>query len=177
MQRGKQYLRPSSNRYRRTPKSKPYQSQSKRRELPYHSRKTLLSQGEAAFFAPLQQAVNGKYLIMSKVRLADVVSCSSRDWHSGYGGAISQKHLDFVLCEPRTMRFILAVELDDRTHDAEDRKRRDRFVNRVLAVVELPLLRIQARSYYPLYWLRHVLDQALRENSGSNTSPHSANRP
>src|SRR5437870_2621808 len=64
---------------------------------PYTRRDALLSKGEAAFFLPLQQAIGYQFLVMSKVRLADLVTCSRTDWHRGFGGAISQKHLDFVL--------------------------------------------------------------------------------
>lgn len=133
-----------------------------RGRLPYRSRETLLSRGEAAFFGPLQQALNGQFLIMSKVRLADLVSCSATEWRTGYGGAISQKHVDFVLCDPTTTRFILAIELDDRTHDSEDRKRRDRFLNEVLATVGIRLLRVRARSYYSLSSLRSLVHEALQ---------------
>lgn len=134
-----------------------------RERLPYRSRETLLSRGEAAFFEPLQRALNGEFLIMSKVRLADLVSCSATEWRNGYGGAISQKHVDFVLCDPATTRFILAIELDDRTHDSEDRKRRDRFLNEVLATVGIRLLRVRARSYYSPSSLRSVVHEALQK--------------
>jgi len=103
---------------------------------------------------------------MSKVRLADLVSCSATEWRTGYGGAISQKHVDFVLCEPDTTRFILAIELDDRTHDSEDGQRRDRFLNEVLASVGIRLLRVRARSYYPLPALRSLVHEALRRLPG-----------
>lgn len=134
-----------------------------RDRLPYRSRETLLSRGEAAFFEPLQRALNGEFLIMSKVRLADLVSCSATEWRGGHGGAISQKHVDFVLCDPKTTRFILAIELDDRTHEREDRKRRDLFMDEVLSTVRIPLLRVRARSHYPLSWLRVLICEAIEQ--------------
>lgn len=145
-------------------------------ELPYTSRITLLSRGETAFFGPLQSAVGGDFLIMSKVRLADMVTCSQRDWRSGFGGAISQKHLDFVLCDPKTTRFVLAVELDDRTHEAEHRKRRDRFLDQVLAIVGIRLLRIRARSSYSVPVLRKILHSALKRPLSAPSSPASFQR-
>lgn len=129
--------------------------------LPYRSRTTLLSQGETAFFQPLRRALRGEYLIMSKVRLADLVRCSAADWHGGFGGAISQKHVDFVLCDPHTTRFVLAVELDDRTHDKPYRRKRDLFVNAALRKAGINLLRVRARSHYPLPWLRSLVLEAI----------------
>lgn len=125
--------------------------------LPYQGRGTLLTKGEAAFYGPLLEAVGDRFQIMCKVRVADVLTCSEADWRRGYGGAISQKHLDFVLCEPRTTRIILAVELDDRSHDAPHRQRRDRFLNETLQAAGIRLLRIRARAEYSVEILRRFV--------------------
>lgn len=151
----------ASRRRRRRRGYTSYSSKRKDTSLPYTSRVTLLSKGEAAFFEPLQKAINREYLIMSKVRLADLVTCSAGEWRRGHGGAISQKHLDFVLCDPHTTRFILAIELDDRSHEAPARQRRDRFLNEVLASVGIRLLRVQARSSYSIPWLRSLVHHAI----------------
>jgi hypothetical protein len=129
----------------------------RREPLPYEGRGTLLTKGEAAFFGPLQEAVGDRFQVMCKVRVADVLTCSDADWHRGYGGAISQKHLDFVLCEPGTTRIILAVELDDRSHEAPHRQRRDRFLNETLHAAGIRLLRIRARAEYSVEILRRFV--------------------
>ena len=125
------------------------------------SRKTLLSRGEAAFHRALCDAVEGRWLVMCKVRLADIVSCSSADWLRGHGGKISQKHLDFVLCDAGTSAIVLAVELDDRTHDAPERRARDSFVDEVLATAGVRLLRVRARSEYETDCIGRFLRFAL----------------
>lgn len=114
----------------------------------YQNRLTLLSRGEAAFFGPLSRALGSRFLIMCKVRLADVITCTDGEWRRGLGRAIAQKHLDFVLCDRTTTRFVLAIELDDRTHERPDRRRRDYFVNQVLAQTGVRLIRFRARSRY-----------------------------
>lgn len=98
---------------------------------------------------------------MCKVRVADVITCSDADWRRGFGGAISQKHLDFVLCEPRTTRIILAVELDDRSHEAPHRQRRDRFLNDTLQAAGIRLLRVKARAQYSAEIIRLLVNAAL----------------
>ena len=130
--------------------------------LPYSSRVSLLSPGENAFFAALTQAVRGDWLIMSKVRLADIVTCSRSKWKRGFGGAISQKHIDFVLCDKADCAFVLAIELDDRSHDAPHRQERDHFVDGVFATAAVPLLRVRARSHYDVDFIRRLIDWALR---------------
>lgn len=89
---------------------------SKRRASVYRSRAALLTRGELVFFLSLRGAVANRCLIMCKVRLADAVTCSEAEWRAGAGNAISQKHLDFVLCDAHSTRFLVAIELDDRSH-------------------------------------------------------------
>ncbi|HKQ47580.1 MAG TPA: DUF2726 domain-containing protein [Phycisphaerae bacterium] len=138
--------------------------------MPYTSRETLLSRGEAAFHGPLQEAVGGQYLIMCKVRVADVLTCTDADWRRGHGGAISQKHLDFVLCEPASTRIVLAIELDDRSHEAEHRRRRDLFLNEALEVAGVRLLRVKARSNYSAAIIRTLLDAAIGRSFPAESS-------
>lgn len=146
--------------------------------LPYASRGTLLSRGEAAFYAPLQEAVGSRYLIMCKVRVADVLMCSETDWHRGHGGAISQKHLDFVLCEGVSTRIVLAIELDDRSHAADHRRRRDAFLNEALRAAGVPLLRIRARARYSAEIIGRLVARAVRESSiGSPRCNSMSHRP
>ena len=94
---------------------------------------------------------------MSKVRLADIVTCSDAAWRRGMGSAIAQKHLDFVLCDRHTTQFLLAIELDDRSHDRPDRRKRDEFVNRVLAQAGVALIRFQARRWYSVEFIRRCI--------------------
>src|SRR3982750_3726996 len=67
--------------------------------LPYFSRGCLLSKGEAAFFHVLRQAVPPGVMIAPKVRVSDVIGCDAAAWKRGFGGRISQKHVDFVLVD------------------------------------------------------------------------------
>lgn len=133
----------------------------------YRNRQTLLSRGEAAFFGPLTQAIAGRFLIMCKVRLADVIACSEDGWRRGMGAAIAQKHLDFVLCDLRSTRYVLAIELDDRTHAQWHRRRRDRFVNKALAQAGIRLVRFRASAHYSVESIRDCIFHEIgREASG-----------
>lgn len=143
-------------------------------DVSYTSRDVLLSRGEAAFFRPLRAAVGRDLLIMCKVRLADVVTCAVTRGRHGPFASISQKHLDFVLCDPRTLRIVLAIELDDRSHDAENRKKRDRFVDEVLEGAGVRLVRFLARARYDAVYIRDCLRYELDQISGPAARRHPA---
>lgn len=132
-----------------------------RTRLPYKTRHSLLSRGEAAFHRALRTAVQGKYLVAFKVRLADLITCGPTAWNDGFGYLIATHHLDFVLCDHRSARILLAIELDDRSHDKPKRKRRDTFINDALSAAGIPLLRIQAAAKYDPDRVRQEIEHHL----------------
>lgn len=117
--------------------------------LPYESRTTLLSEGERRFyFHGLKPAIERRYLVSFKVRLADVITV--KRWRSAYGRKIAQKHLDFVLLTPAGTRIVAAIELNDATHQQSDRQIRDEFVRSALHAARVPLVTFPVyRKYDP----------------------------
>ena len=53
--------------------------------------------------------------------------------------------MDFALCD-KTMRPLLAIELDDLSHEQVRRKRRDSEVERIFSEAGLPLLRLKPKK-------------------------------
>jgi hypothetical protein len=119
--------------------------------LPYRKTDHLLTPAERSFYAVLQRILGDELRLFVKVRLADLVwlphDVENRQAHVN---RVAAKHIDFVLCDPRTLAPVLAVELDDSSHAAPHRQQRDALVNEVLRTVGLPLLRVPVRrSYVP----------------------------
>jgi hypothetical protein len=153
-------------RSRRRPRRPPLSSQH-RQPLPYERREGLLSRGELAFFRVLCQAIPTEYAISIKTRLADVVRCPPQLWDSPHGRRLSQKHVDFVVYNRCTAAIVAVVELDDRTHEATDRRDRDAFVDAVLDCAGLRILRVRAAYRYDAHALRLQLD--LRPTAPANS--------
>lgn len=125
----------------------------------YRLREDFLTPTESVFFVVLREVVADRWLIMSKVRLADLVHApSGPEWQAAWN-KISRKHVDFVLCDPATIRPLVVLELDDRSHRRPDRIERDAFVDRVFADAALPILHIPVRRNYDRAGLQ---DQVLR---------------
>lgn len=105
--------------------------------LPYAAIPTLLTRAEQQFFAALQAAVPDGLMICPQVRLANLVRPTARqrtqNQYDFY--RIQAKCVDFVLCDRMTTAPRLVVELDDTSHERQDRKERDAFVDAVLATV------------------------------------------
>lgn len=126
--------------------------------LPYHAKDYLFTQAERRFLDALDEAVGGNHRVFAKVRLADLVFMpKGTDGRQGHQNKVNMKHIDFVVCERRAMKPVVAVELDDSSHQREDRVRRDDFVNRALEAAGLPLVRVRAAASYDPAQIRHAI--------------------
>ena len=67
---------------------------------------------------------------------------SSRKNYMKYFAGISQKHVDFVICN-RNMEVLFALELDDRSHDTAAAEKKDRFKDRAFRAAKIPLKRVR----------------------------------
>ncbi len=119
-------------------------------EFPYLQRDHFLSPAEMHFFQTLRTAVNGRAALSTKVNLSDLfwVKTDDQSRKRIYTNKIDRKHVDFLLCDPATMRPLVAIELDDKSHQRADRQERDGLVNNVFLAAGLPLLHIIARRDY-----------------------------
>jgi hypothetical protein len=126
-----------------------YLDNRKFKQFPYQPRGYILSQTELKFFRVLQETVSDRAILCPKVRLGDVFSVTAKGKNFYfYLNRINQKHVDFLLCDPDTMRPIVAIELDDNSHEREDRKARDAFVDQVYQAASLPLLHVPVQRVY-----------------------------
>jgi len=123
----------------RTPTEEPF---------PYRVRDDFLSTAELSFFRVLTLVVGTRAVICPKVGLGDLLFVTRPNENRSAYNRIRQKHVDFVLCDPTTLRPLFAVELDDRSHARADRAERDTFVDQAFAAASLPLIRIPAQSAY-----------------------------
>lgn len=114
-----------------------------RDRYPYE-RRELLTKREAAFYEILAPicARNG-WMLLIKLRLADVVKVQAGEKkYMSFFNRIKAKHTDFILVDPETLEVLAGVELDDPSHEREDRIERDEFVDHVYEAAGIPLLHV-----------------------------------
>jgi hypothetical protein len=125
---------------------------------------SLLTPAEKLFYEQLDLVIDGRLQILCKVRLADLIEVESRqsEERNRVFRRIASKHVDFVLAEPGNLVPVLAIELDDSSHERADRRERDEYVEELFETVRFPLLRIKASASYNRRALVDALEQALR---------------
>lgn len=135
-----------------------------RNDSPYTAASALLSNAELSFFGVLREAVGSEYHLFAKVRLADIVNVqptlSGKHYYRAFN-RISAKHVDFVVCHPRTFRIIGVIELDDSSHRSSKCQQRDDVKNRALAAASIPILRVSVRRGYSRADLRQQVNAAF----------------
>lgn len=130
-------------------------------ELPYRLRDDFLSPAELSFCKVLQKALGDRATISPKVNLADIFFVARPNENQGYRNKIDRKHVDFLICDPTSMKPLCGIELDDSSHARQDRRTRDEFVDRVFDVAGLPLIRIPARKGYSPQELLQLVEPHL----------------
>ena len=131
-------------------------------QFPYHLRDDFLSPAELNFYCALHTAVADWATVFTKVNLGDLFYASTGEYGQNqvYRNKIDRKHVDFLLCDPQTVRPVPGIELDDRSHKRPDRQQRDRFVDGVFAAAGLPLVHVPVNRSYATDRLRSFLQQA-----------------
>jgi very-short-patch-repair endonuclease len=117
----------------------------------YKKRECIMTAAERKCFNSLVEAVGITYYVFPQIHLPAILDHkihNGQKWFAAFRH-IDEKSVDFVLCTKNDLRPVLAIELDDWSHERQDRQERDREVERILKGAELPLLRLKDNSDIP----------------------------
>lgn len=111
----------------------------------YFRRENFMTEREKIFFRKLQAVCGDSLVVFSQVRVSSLLNHKVRGQNFRAAlSRINQKSVDFLLCDSRNLRPLLAIELDDRTHDLPERQKRDLEINIIFKDAKFPLLHIQS---------------------------------
>lgn len=134
----------------------------------YYLRKSLLSPAERSFLGVLDPSLPPSVRVFSKVRLEDIIGVKrglSASERQGARNRINRRHVDFLLVRGTDLAPLAGIELDDSSHEDEDRQQRDAFVDAAFASAGLPLLHVPAQKSYNPSEIRAQLANLLNQNS------------
>ena len=132
----------------------------------YKKRAFFMTRAEHEFYDALVKAVGTEYLIFAQVHLPTLVDNKvvGQNWKGAFKH-ISQKSVDFVLCDKAYISPKLAIELDDKTHERPERQERDQEVERILKGAGMPLLRLENRGQFNPIELAQKIKDTLTNNA------------
>ena len=138
-------------------------------KLPYR-RKFLLTKNEYWFYKSLKEIADKyDFAILAKIRFADLVEVSAeadKKEYIKYFGKIKSKHIDFILCKKDNLYPELLIELNDSSHNTEDRIKRDEFIKKIAEKVGYKMVFVDGTQN-----LEETIIKALEIKSENNNDP------
>lgn len=128
--------------------------------LPYRLRNTFLSTPELALLRVLQKMVEGHYVVCPKVALNDVFYIVRPNENVHFFNKIFRKHVDFLLCEPDTLKPAIGIELVKPVGRKETRET-DQFMENLFVSAGLPLVHVPSSDHYSESDLVELIQLAL----------------
>lgn len=86
----------------------------------------------------------------------------NRKFHSNQ---LQCKHFDFLVCDKGSYKPLLAIELDDSSHDKYDHRERDEFKEQVCNEAGLKLWRLRVQQTYPKGYIGERVRNTIREKA------------
>jgi hypothetical protein len=118
-----------------------------RERLPYRLRETFLSTPELALLRVLQNMAGRHYVICPKVALNDLFYIVRPNENVHFFNKFFRKHVDFLLCEPNTLKPVLGIELVKPVSKTETREA-DQFMEDLFLSAGLPLVHVPSSEHY-----------------------------
>ena len=122
----------------------------------YKTHENFMTQNELRFYKCLIKSIldikekyNLNLTIFVQVALNRIIDVNNERKMGELFDKISRKSIDFVLFNETTNKIHCCIELDDETHEIEDRKKRDELLDKIFKD-NIKLLHIKRCNYYDL---------------------------
>lgn len=139
-----------------------------------YQRKYLFTKNEYYEFKKLSAFAKANYLeVFAKVRLLDLIEpIPSLRKNKELLWKIQAKHVDFIVTDTN-FNVKAIIELDDSSHNRQDRIERDQFVNEILRGAGYTVIRTASITPEVLQALKYM---AYKNATGYATEPNQGNR-
>mgnify|MGYP001625658099 FL=1 len=123
----------------------------------YEKKEYLMTRNELKFYKQLKKITDKLDLtIFAQVSLYQIIKNKEyKDFNK-----IKSKSIDFVITE-NNGKIKLCIELDDSSHNKNNRIKRDNFINEIFKQTNINLLRIPVQAFYNLETLENKIKEQL----------------
>ena len=129
-------------------------------DSPYRLRVHLLSVPEISIFHLLKEMVEDRYVICPKVALSDIFTIVRPNENVHFYNKIFRKHVDFLLCDPKSLKPAIAIEIVKSTGRTSTRAR-DQFIEELFLAEGIPLVHIPLGETYDVPFLANLFKIAV----------------
>jgi len=128
--------------------------------------KYFVSDAEANFFRVLRKVVGDRGHALAQVSLRQLLwfpgNSRTNPGRQAWLNRVAGKSVDFLVCDPSTLRPKVVVELDEPSHANAERQARDEHVEDVLEAAGVPVVRVLTSRIYDTRELEYALREHLQ---------------
>lgn len=134
----------------------------------YSRKRYIMTSAENNLFRLLKELLGDKYEVLPQVHISTFIDhkVGRQDYRAALS-VVQRKSVDYLICTREYCNPLLAIELDDKTHQTTERVRRDALVKEIFADAGMPLLRIKWQSSYNAQELQQTLALYLQPQNVS----------
>lgn len=147
----------------------------KNESLPYRLREHFLTTPELVLYWALKEMAADRYAIFAKVALNDIFSIIRPNENVHFFNKIFRKHVDFLLCHPKTLKPEIGVELVKPIGRNETRAN-DQFMEDLFLEAGLPLVHIPSSDRYEITALVALFQVAVTKAQQTRGGAHLASQ-
>ena len=132
--------------------------------FPFKKKANLFTPVERSFLELIEEAVGGRYRVLCRVKLTDIVAIRQSTDKKTTKNSLSRaggRNLDFVLCSRQDMMPVMAIDLVHKNGKDGYKSQRDWFTSGSLDAARIPHVRIKVRSGYQAKDIRDCIDARL----------------
>lgn len=109
--------------------------------------KQFITPAEQSFYRVMQQCLGDDKLVFVQVSLQQLFFLKGKS-QQAWRNKLRARSVDFLLCDSQSLKPALGIELDDASHNAAERIKRDAEVDQLFKAAGLPLLHVKAAKQY-----------------------------
>ena len=121
---------------------KPTKSVTEQRVYHFQKKEKIMTAAEGRFFEKLTNVVGEKFIVIPQAHLSMFIDqrIKGQNWKAAFS-VINGKSVDFLLVEKESLKPIAAIELDDWSHQKEERVSRDEKIKTIFEEAGILLVR------------------------------------
>ena len=125
----------------------------------YRLKQNFITENEITLYKTLKKiAYEMNLTLFTQVSLNRILEVNNRRKQQQLQNRIDRKSIDFVLYDEKVNQIKFCIELDDETHNNENRIERDIFLDKIFST-NIKLIHIKRKNYYKYEEIKKLVEQ------------------
>ena len=111
----------------------------------YYLKNSVVTPVEKWMYNIIKDELTEEYFVAPKVGIKDFVGVKKGNNYMKYFGHIAQRHIDFLVCKKETLSPAFGIEIDDTSHEQQNRKDRDQENDQIYNAIGIKVLHMPTK--------------------------------